>query len=169
MANTANSTAVPITLAANTRPHIDKNARKPSALSATTPMPEDFPNGQKGICRLPAVSPLMYSTTKAKLPNQTPSKTLVISASAAMPKDLQLWAERNRKIDALRSRSDRQTSGRSKLASLGNTVAVSRLQSFSVSLRKPEDSTIICPTAPQGHNRLRSQSAMQPSSHESES
>ena len=107
--------------------------------------------------------------TEAKLPTQPPGKTSGISASAAMPKDLPLWAERNRKIDALRSRSDRQTSGRSKLASLGNTVAVSRLQSFSVSLRKPEDSTIICPTAPQGHNRLRSQSAMQPSSHESES
>ena len=42
-------------------------------------------------------------------------------------------AERNRKIDALRLRYDRQTSGHSKLASLDNTMAV-RLQSFSVSL-----------------------------------
>lgn len=74
-------------------------ARKPSGIS---PMPEDFSNGQKGICRLPTVSPLMNSTTEAKLPNQTPDKTFGISASAAMPKDLPLWAERNRKIDALR-------------------------------------------------------------------
>ena len=44
----------------------------------------------------------MYSMTEAKLPNQTPGKTFVISALAAMPKDLPLWAERNRKIDALR-------------------------------------------------------------------
>ena len=65
-------------------------------------MPEDFPNGQKGISRLPTVSPLMYSMTEAKLPNQTPGKTSVLSASAAMPKDLPQWAERNRKIDALR-------------------------------------------------------------------
>ena len=49
-------------------------------------MPEDFSNGQKGICRLPTVSPLMNSTTEAKLPNQTPDKTFGISASAAMPK-----------------------------------------------------------------------------------
>lgn len=41
--------------------------------------------------------------TEAPLPNQTPGKTSVISASATMPKDLPLWAERNRKIDALRS------------------------------------------------------------------
>ena len=47
-------------------------------------------------------------------------------------------------------RSDRQTSGLSKLAPLGNTVEVSRLQPFSVSLRKPEYSTFLCPTAPQG-------------------
>ena len=46
----------------------------------------------------------------------TPDKTFVIFALAAMPKDLPLWAERNRKIDALRLRSDRQTSGFSKLA-----------------------------------------------------
>ena len=32
--------------------------------------------------------------------------------------------------------------------SLDNTVAVSRLQPFSVSLRKPEDSTLSSPTAP---------------------
>ena len=32
----------------------------------------------------------------------TPDKTFVIFALAAMPKDLPLWAERNRKIDALR-------------------------------------------------------------------
>ena len=51
---------------------------------------------------------------------QTPGKTFVISASAAMPKDLPLWAERNQKIDALRLRSDRQTSEHSKLASLDN-------------------------------------------------
>lgn len=114
-------------------------------------MPEDFPNGQKGICRLPAVSPLMYSTTEAKLPNQTPSKTLVISASAAMPKDLPLWAERNRKIDALRLRYDRQTSCLFRLAQLGNTVAVSRLQPFSVSLRKPEDSALLSPVAGGGN------------------
>ena len=79
-----------------------------------------------------------------------PGKTFALSASAAMPKDLPLWAERNRKIDALRLRSDRQSSGLFKLASLGNTVAVLRLQSFSASLRKPEGSTFICPTAPQG-------------------
>ena len=65
-------------------------------------MPEDFSNGQKGICRLPTVSPLMNSTTEAKLPNQTPDKTFGIAADAEMPKDLPLWAERNRKIDALR-------------------------------------------------------------------
>ena len=88
--------------------------------------------------------------TEAKLPNQTPGKTFVLSALAAMPKDLPLWAERNRKIDALRLRSDRQTSGLSKLAPLDNTVAVSRLQPFSVSLRKPEDSTLSSPTAPKG-------------------
>lgn len=46
--------------------------------------------------------------------------------------------------------SDRQTSGLFKLAPLDNTVAVSRLQPFSASLRKPEDSTFLCPTAPQG-------------------
>ena len=113
-------------------------------------MTEDFPNGQKGISQLPNVSPLMYSMTEAKLPNQTPGKTSDISASAAMPKDLPLWAERNLKIDALRLRSDRQTSGLSKLASLCNTVVVSRLQPFSVSLRKPEDSTLSSPTAPKG-------------------
>ncbi len=45
------------------------HARKPSAISATSPMPEDFPYGLRGISRLPAVSPLMYSTTEAKLPN----------------------------------------------------------------------------------------------------
>ena len=84
--------------------------RKSSAISAAASMPEDFSYGQKDISRLPAVSPLIYSTTEAKLPNQTPGKTFVLSASAAMPKDLPLWAERNRKIDALRSRSDRQTS-----------------------------------------------------------
>ena len=126
------------------------HALKPSAISTTAPMSEDFPNGQRGISRLPVVSPLMYSMTEAKLPNQTPGKTSVLSASAAMPKDLSQWAERNRKIDALRLRSDRQTSGILKLASLDNTVAVSRLQSFSVSLRKPEDSTLSSPTAPQG-------------------
>ena len=65
-------------------------------------MPEDFPNGQRGVSRIPPVSPLIYSMTEAKLPNQTPGKTSVISASAAMPKDLPLWAEWNRKIDALR-------------------------------------------------------------------
>ena len=37
-----------------------------------------------------------------------------------------------------------------KLAPLDYTVAVSRLQPFSVSLRKPEDSTISSLTAPQG-------------------
>lgn len=37
----------------------------------------------------------------------------------------------NRKIDVLLLRSDRQTSGLSKLAPLGNTVTVSRLQPFS--------------------------------------
>ena len=36
-----------------------------------------------------------------------------------------------------------------KLAPLGNTVAVSRLQPFSVSLRKSEDSTLSSPTAPE--------------------
>ena len=80
----------------------------------------------------------------------TPGKTFAISASAAMPKDSPLWAERNRKIDALHLRSDRQTSSLSKLAPLDYTVAVSRLQSFSVALRKPEDSTLSSPTAPQG-------------------
>ena len=59
-------------------------------------------------------------------------------------------AERNRKIDALRLRYDRQTSCLFRLAPLGNTVAVSRLQPFSVSLRKPEDSTLLSPTAPEG-------------------
>ncbi len=56
--------------------------------------------------------------TEAKLPNKTPGKTFDISASAAMPNDLPRWAERNRKIDALRLRSDRKTSGLSKLAPL---------------------------------------------------
>ncbi len=78
------------------------HARKPSVISATAPMAEDFPNGQKGISRLPPVSPLMYSTTEAKLPIQTPCKTFGISASATMPKDLPQWAERNPKIAALR-------------------------------------------------------------------
>ena len=78
------------------------HARKPSDISAIALMPEDFPNGQKGISRLPAVSPLMYLMTEAKLPNQTPGKTFDISASAAMPKDLPLRVDRNRKIDALR-------------------------------------------------------------------
>ena len=32
-----------------------------------------------------------------------PGKTFVLSASAAMPKILPLWTERNRKIDVLRS------------------------------------------------------------------
>ena len=64
-------------------------------------MPEDFPDGQRGVSQLPSVSPLIYSMTEAKLSNQTPGKTFVISASAAMPKDLPLRAERNRKIDAL--------------------------------------------------------------------
>ena len=41
----------------------DGTARKPSGISATAPMPEDFPNGQKGVSRLPAVSPPMYSMT----------------------------------------------------------------------------------------------------------
>lgn len=126
------------------------HAQKPSDISAAAPMPEDFPHGQKGISRLPAVSPLIYPMSEVKLPNQTPGKTFSTSASAAMQKDLPLWAERNRKIDTLRSRYDCQTSGLFKLATLGNTVAVSRLQSFSVSLRKPEDSTLISPTAPQG-------------------
>lgn len=40
--------------------------------------------------------------TEAKLPKQPPGKTFVISAHAAMLNDLPLWAERNRKIDALR-------------------------------------------------------------------
>lgn len=65
-------------------------------------MPEDFPNGQKGISRLPAVSTLMYSMTEAQLPNQTPGKTFALSAYAAMPKDLPQRAERKRKIDVLR-------------------------------------------------------------------
>lgn len=86
-------------------------------------MPEDFFNGQKGICRLPTVSPLMNSTTEAKLPNQTPDKTFGISASAAMPKDLPLWAERNRKIDALRLRYERQPSGLAKLARMFHSDA----------------------------------------------
>ena len=80
----------------------DGTARKPSGISAAAPNPEYFPDGQKSISRLPAVSPLMYSMTEVKLPNQTPGKTFVISALAAMPKDLPLWAERNRKFDALR-------------------------------------------------------------------
>ena len=79
-----------------------------------------------------------------------PGKTFALSASAAMPKDLPLRTERNRKIDALRLRSDRQASGLFKLAPLGNTVVESRLQSFSVLLRKPEDSTLSSPTAPKG-------------------
>lgn len=79
------------------------HTRKPSDISAIAPMPEDFPNGQRGICRLPAVSPLMNSTTEAKLPTKTPGKTSGISASVAMPNDLSLRAERNRKFDTLRS------------------------------------------------------------------
>ena len=86
-------------------------------------MSEDFPNGQRGISRLPPVSPLIYSTTEANLPNQTPAKTFVISASAAMPKDLPLWAERNRKIDALRLRYERQPSGLAKLARMFHSDA----------------------------------------------
>ena len=82
--------------------------------------------------------------------NLTPGKTFGIAASAAMPKDFPLWAERNRKIDALRLRSDRQPTGLSKLASLDNTGEVSRLQPFSASLQKPEDSTLSSPTAPKG-------------------
>lgn len=77
--------AVPITLAANTQPHTDKNAPKPYVISTIASMPEDFPDGQRGINRLPHVSPLMCSMTEAKLPNQTPGKTFVISAFAAMP------------------------------------------------------------------------------------
>ena len=65
-----------------------------------------------------------HFTTITIVKKYTPGKTFVISVSAAMPKDLPLWAERNRKIDALRLCSDRQTSGISKLAPLDNTVAV---------------------------------------------
>lgn len=64
-------------------------------------MPEDFPNGQKGINRLPAVSPLMYSTTEAKLPNQTPGKTSPSPHPLRCRKTCHYGAERNRKIDAL--------------------------------------------------------------------
>ncbi len=74
------------------------HARKPPDISAIAPMSEGSPNGQRGISRLPVVSPLICSMTEAKLPNQTPCKTSVISASASMPKDLPIWAERNRKI-----------------------------------------------------------------------
>ena len=41
-----------------------------------------------------------------------------MSSPAAMPKDLPLWTERNRKIEALRLRSDRQTSSLSKTHSV---------------------------------------------------
>lgn len=105
--------------------------------------------------------------TEAQLPNQMPSKTFALSAYAAMSKDLPQRAERNRKIDALRLRSDRHTSGLSRLAPLNNTVAVSRLPSFSVSLRKLEDSTLSSPQPRRGHNRLRSQSAVRTLSLES--
>lgn len=123
-------------------------------------MPEDFPNGQKGICRLPAVSPLMYSTTEAKLPNQTPSKTLVISASAAMPKDLPLWAERNRKIDALRCAPT------VKPPAFPNSLRSIRqwwCRDFSLSPLLSESQKtrpFFAPPPHRGHNRLRSQSAM---------
>ena len=82
--------------------------------------------------------------------NLTPGKSFGIAADAAMPKDLPLWAELNRKIDALRLRSDRQPTGLSKLASLDNTGEVSRLQPFSASLRKPENSTLFIPHSPTG-------------------
>ena len=73
-----------------------------------------------------------------------------MSSPAAMLKDLPLWTGLNREIDALRLRSDRQPTGLSKLASLDNTGEVSRLQPFSASLRKPEDSTLFIPHSPTG-------------------
>ena len=138
--------------------------RKPPAISAIAPMPEDFPYRQKGISRLPPFSPLISSKTEAKLPTQTPGKTFAISAFAAMPKNLPRWTERNRKIDVLRLRSDRQTSSLSKLASLGNTIVVSRLPSFSESQKTRP---FFAPLPHRGHNRLHSQSASQALSLES--
>ena len=63
----------------------------------------------------------------------------------------------NRKIDVLLLRSDRQTSGLSKLAPLGNTVTVSRLQPFSAYSESQKTRPFHPPQPHRGHNRLRSQ------------
>lgn len=74
---------------------------------------------------------------------RTPGKTFVISASAMMPNDLPLWAER--KIDVLSCSPTAKPPAFSKLARQYNSGVETP-----VFLRKPEDSTLSSPTAPQG-------------------
>lgn len=90
--------------------------------------------------------PLMYSMTEAELPNQAHGKTFDISAFAAMPKDLPRLAERNRQIDALRCAPNAKPPAFQTRFARYYSSGVEAL----VFLRKPEGSTLICHTAPEG-------------------
>ena len=79
---------------------------------------------------LTAFLPLICSFASVR----TSGKTSGISASATMPKDLPQRAERNRKIDALRLRSDRQTSRLYEFAA-AHTVRESSFFNLSLSER----------------------------------
>ena len=61
------------------------HARKPSAISAIAPMPEDFPNGQRGLSRLPPVSPLMLLWRKQSFRSNRPAR------HSSSPLTLRCW------------------------------------------------------------------------------
>ena len=143
---------------------ISQPPRKPSAISAITPMPEDFLNGRRGVSRLPAVSPLMHPTTGSqaydpKRPARHPSSPHPLRCRKTCP-DGQSGTGRLTLSDTLRPPNLRPF-----LNSLGCSIAVSvtrpslhetssptypfrssrvRLRTSSASLRSPQT---CCPTS----------------------